>query len=675
MPSDWSLYEEKDGVEMLLQPLKFSNGKTQEDVVKEIIDAINSGNKIIFLRGMCGTGKSVIALNLAKALGRASIVVPVRNLQKQYEDDYTNKKFIKKENGEKLKIATIKGRQNFECQYIKDCVGNSGKRFEDIISGKADQIGNGHNNRIKYKNANILDFGRTSETFDRKKERRGITKDTSPDSSADNEFIPCKIEIKEKNREIIKEYIKEADRIDPERVKELSHVRRGSIAPACPYWSPIVPAHKDISLSDTGRIRTYRGLSDIHFMIYERKPGCRYYEQFKAYLDADVIIFNSQKYHVESLMNRKPATNVEIIDECDEFLDSFTNSKKINLGWLSMALNRLFFEDEKYEKIAKEVNALIKEMHQDTKIESSIKNNEILHIKDTPILNLINYFLETKFLDNADYDEENYAYDCDETAISFENFLDETYLSFEKEGNNIAVKLVTINLEKRLKEELIDKNKAVVFMSGTIHSEQVLKDIFGIDNFKIIEAETQIQGTITKKRTGMEFNCRYENFRNGGATRENYLKALARCIMEAPRPTLVHVNSFADLPDNNENAKLNLGIMTRERLQSIQNNDSEGRLVQEFKLRKTDILYSTRCNRGVDFPGDTCNSIVITKYPYPNIDSLFWKIFRKVKPQHYNKFYIDKATREFLQRLYRGLRKKDDHIFLLSPDIRVFYGV
>ena len=97
MPSDWSLYEEKDGVEMLLQPLKFSNGKTQEDVVKEIIDAINSGNKIIFLRGMCGTGKSVIALNLAKALGRASIVVPVRNLQKQYEDDYTNKKFIKKD--------------------------------------------------------------------------------------------------------------------------------------------------------------------------------------------------------------------------------------------------------------------------------------------------------------------------------------------------------------------------------------------------------------------------------------------------------------------------------------------------------------------------------------------------------------------------------------------------
>jgi len=37
-------------------------------------------------------------------------------------------------------------------------------------------------------------------------------------------------------------------------------------------------------------------------------------------------------------------------------------------------------------------------------------------------------------------------------------------------------------------------------------------------------------------------------------------------------------------------------------------------------------------------------------------------------------FYMDKARREFLQRIYRGLRSQEDHIFLLSPDIRVFRG-
>ena len=64
----WSLYkknedDEGEGANLFnysgekLEPLKFSNGKTQADVVKEIFDAINEGNKIIFLKGVCGTGK------------------------------------------------------------------------------------------------------------------------------------------------------------------------------------------------------------------------------------------------------------------------------------------------------------------------------------------------------------------------------------------------------------------------------------------------------------------------------------------------------------------------------------------------------------------------------------------------------------------------------------------
>ena len=49
----WSLYESGKS----LEPLKFSNGKTQEDIVKEVIDEIKRGHKIIFIRGVCGTGK------------------------------------------------------------------------------------------------------------------------------------------------------------------------------------------------------------------------------------------------------------------------------------------------------------------------------------------------------------------------------------------------------------------------------------------------------------------------------------------------------------------------------------------------------------------------------------------------------------------------------------------
>ena len=58
----WSLYEQKatedssDGANLFnysgekLEPLKFSNGKTQADIVKETLDAIEAGNKIILVR-------------------------------------------------------------------------------------------------------------------------------------------------------------------------------------------------------------------------------------------------------------------------------------------------------------------------------------------------------------------------------------------------------------------------------------------------------------------------------------------------------------------------------------------------------------------------------------------------------------------------------------------------
>ena len=49
--------------------------------------------------------------------------------------------------------------------------------------------------------------------------------------------------------------------------------------------------------------------------------------------------------------------------------------------------------------------------------------------------------------------------------------------------------------------DCIEKNKILVLMSGTIHSEKILREVFGIKRFKIIEAETQMPGKITKQRT------------------------------------------------------------------------------------------------------------------------------------------------------------------------------
>jgi Rad3-related DNA helicase len=209
-------------------------------------------------------------------------------------------------------------------------------------------------------------------------------------------------------------------------------------------------------------------------------------------------------------------------------------------------------------------------------------------------------------------------------------------------------------------------------MSGTLHSPEVLRDIFGLENFEIIEAETEQQGSIKIKRTGLERDCKYSNFASGNTNREHYLRALEKSIEIAEKPILVHINSFGDLPTEEEKEEFNLkNLVSRRELKELQIEDKLGKRVSNFKKGEIDLLFSTKCSRGVDFPGDECRSIIFTKYPNPNVEDAFWKILARTKPAHYWKFYKDKARRELLQKVYRGLRFKDDKIFLLSPDSRV----
>jgi Rad3-related DNA helicase len=276
--------------------------------------------------------------------------------------------------------------------------------------------------------------------------------------------------------------------------------------------------------------------------------------------------------------------------------------------------------------------------------------------------------LDYDFLENID--EESYLFDVDETAKIFESFFDETYLTFEKKDNNLTINLVTTNLAKKF-EEMSYKNKVIVLMSGTLHSEQVLKDVFGLNNFKIIEAESEQQGKIDIVETGMEFDCRYQNLSNENG-REHFLKALDMCVKVAKKPILVQVSAFKDLPDQYEIETYSLSnLISRDKFKEIQDEDKEGRIIEEFKKGQIDILFTTRCARGVDFPGDECNSIIFTKYPNPNPEDAFWKILKETNPNQYWEFYKDKAKRDLLQRIYRGLRFKGDHVYLLSPDTRV----
>ncbi len=624
----WSLYEN----DQLLAPLKFSNGKSQEDVVKEVISATEEGYKIIFIKGVCGTGKSAIALNLAKHFGKTSIVVPIKSLQEQYIKDYAEKKYILKDN-KKLKISSILGRKNFSCKFLEE------KPSQRVIREKDTKI---------------------SDIF------AGIKPINEEDNSADNKFLPCKIEIKDKNSAVIKDYIKQNPSIKNSNFNSINEVKRMSIAPTCPYWSPILPDEYDIKKFQDSKKFKYRGMNNIGFTIFQRKPGCKYYEQYHAYDQADVIIFNSLKYKLETLMNRKPETELEIIDECDEFLDSFANQERISLNRLSFALNTIFSESEETKKILLELTDITNTIRR-----KYLGSNEIFKVSGTIIEDLIKTLLQNDdFLRETEIDESNYLFQVDEISRIFYDFLDETYFSAEKIENDINISLITTNLKKRFKE-LTEKNKIIVMMSGTIHSDYVLRNIYNLENFKIIDAEISTQGNLIKLKNGYELDCKYANFQSGKISREGFLKTFSKTIESAKPPTLVHLTSFQDLPTELEKESYNLVMPTQNEIKMEQNADPMGNRIQEFKDKKFPVLYTTRCNRGIDFPGETCNSIIISRFPYPNISSLFWKILKKTNPEHFMSFYMDKAKRELTQKIYRGLRSKEDRVYLLSPDIRV----
>ncbi len=633
----WSLYENQT----LLEPLTFSNGKTQEDIVNEVIKAAKEGHKIIFIKGVCGTGKSAIALNLAKHFGKTSIVVPIKSLQEQYIKDYTEKKYVLNDNNKKLKISSILGRKNFKCKFLEE---NSNTKLTNLIK--------------KETNSKLSDIFQETRPQKLKK-----------DNTADNSLLPCKIEIKEKNISMIKDYIKQNPLLKNPNFSSITQVKRMSVAPACPYYSPIISSEFEMKLFADSTKLYYKGLNHTEFTIYQRKPGCKFYEQYSAYADAEVIIFNSSKYLLETLMDRKPKTELEIIDECDEFLDSFTNQEKLSINRLLFSLSNVFPKDDESQGIINELTDSINAIK--IKYESQ-ETGEILKVKNTLIEDLINAIFRNKgFLEGLEIDDSNYLFHLEKVSRIFWEFLDETYFTIEKEDRDLTINIVTTNLEKRFKE-LIDKNKLIVMMSGTIHSTAVLKNIFGLDDFKMIDAEINPQGELNKCKNGYEINCKYSNFQSKKITRETFLKTFSKTIASAKTPVLVHLTSFYDLPSEIEKENYDINnLPTREEIITEQNLDPFGQRIKDFKNKKTDILFTTKCSRGIDFPGDICNSIIISRFPYPNISSLFWKILRLTNPEHFRSFYMDKANRDLLQKIYRGLRSKNDRVYLLSPDIRV----
>ncbi len=102
-----------------LAPRRYSSGKTQADLINEIVSAFESSD-VVFLKATVGSGKSAIGLRTILEFGRGIVSVPTKILSDQYAAAYEGQKYFRKEDGSKLKIGILKGRRNFRCKLMAD---------------------------------------------------------------------------------------------------------------------------------------------------------------------------------------------------------------------------------------------------------------------------------------------------------------------------------------------------------------------------------------------------------------------------------------------------------------------------------------------------------------------------------------------------------------------------
>jgi Rad3-related DNA helicase len=566
----WGLYS-ADGESM--EPWVLSSGKTQEQVIDEVLEAFESSS-IVMLRGGVGSGKSIMAATVCGAVGGGIISVPVKPLQEQYVRDFEGRLRIILDD-EPLRIMVLKGRDNFKCLRHR----TKGFRCSHRSLVCTMPLGRG---------------------------------------------IP-----------------------------------RWKVAKRCPHWAPIYPTVIG-PLKESGgfRLRSYASIAGEQF-VYMRENPCGYYAQGAAYLQGDVLVYNTAKWFADTAMGRKPLVNVEVFDEGDMFLDSLCSKTRLTGRTIT--------------RLKKESGEAVKELRRSGKTgEAAILRKKARNIESgfevlldetsKTSLGEIQGFPEDYLKELSDFLEVLGSEFSMNLRMKLENLLhyrdDAFFYASQGEVNFFIAD------PARVLGDLMDRSAdKLLFVSATLQSPEVLREIYNIHDFVYVEGEPRMRGRIHPRRIGGEQSVNWRNWGRGGF-RHRYWGMLSRIIQRAKRPTLVQVHAYQYLPEDGDFP----GLPTQGLVKDMDQDET----IAMFKLGKEDLLFSTKTDRGIDLPGDSCRSIVLLKYPYPGLKDPFFAVMRRrLGDDRFWKYYRDLAWREFQQQIGRGMRGPGDWVEVWSPDLTV----
>ncbi len=723
----WSFYAEMQGTDkpVLLSPLEWKGGNQMDNLIK-ILEFYRKFNipdktKILTYKSYPGTGKSAIILHAVKYMGRSIIVTPFKNLQRQYyEDYYKGNKFVLKDDGTRLKVAVMLGRNNFKCRWLEEQYALQQKIIEEnkkleetgafipvddnILAMYRQDSTCANRNCPCTRGLKIISTGRN------RKESRWMAGSECP------YWIPTPISKstidKWKDKTVEGKSVDEVSEDDEgvnvsEIKKNIPETNKKAAKTQLELIQDTIKCHNIAYYESTGWGWTGVFIRDEVDDKGEKCPAvCPYYQQFYNYAFADVIVMNGAKWKLETMIGRKPLVKLETFDEGDFWLDSHSVEMEFSRSMIDKLIpvsnkmqklktDTLLLFDIAFDNIKKKVTEQI-----------NVDGTNIIASKDYRelFLSMTNTLLEYK----KSVEEDDFILNKILEMATILRYLDKASISYKEEKRESnKIKLYIPYPDMLLKDLFERSSENIMITSGTIHSNFVLSNLFGIDEKNYIvgfvqgRKETPGKLICIKPKDGLvrvtHTAWQSPQFKEYYSKMLNYILDNLKIQIdkrtgrpgEAKILVLTPAKKYADGIKNRPDIFLDFaktkenddGDMKKTIITSL--SEFVDKSVEDIKKIKPDdiqldgdvlrtnqqIIVSTRMIRGADLKDDKCRAVVMTKWPMSDVSAGYNQALKKRFGENiYWAIMKDRAEREAIQYVCRGLRHQYDWEYFSTPD-------
>jgi ATP-dependent DNA helicase DinG len=589
----------------------------QDQVIRQICDAFNSGYKCIILEAPTGFGKSAIAITIARTLGSSYICTATKDLQTQYTHDY---KF--------LKVA--KGKRNFQCRVKEDFI-EAGKYL-------CTSCNSGVENECKHTSC---DYGPCLS--DESMEGAGCKYRTFiNDYKTDNKG-------KENERSFIGREKLECYKTEYSNWIHLKNFDTPRQWNPCYYFDQLFQALKAshsifnysifLSLLTNKNLMQQRELlvlDEAHLIETEivkfrglsisKKRWRRYIHDFKM-VDHG---FDLNGW-VDFLIDLEE-TMLRLIGY-DSLAYSLVKERKIKYG----------YDSERKTTARNKRIVSASELFDDATLEIDIKSE-----------NRRNLQIDKELLIDIVQDIEKLTRTINNILASTKNWI---VSEVHKENYDIMrVDLKPLDPSKYIKT-ILEKSPKILIMSATILNHKSFEKNLGLDSEENKTKFIQIQSDFpVENRPIFPLSVEYLNFSN--LQKIDVKVKISRAIdnimyVHRNDKGIIHTSSYDQLNFIMENlSKMN----SRRLILTDPEIDRDEVIKEHTESRKPTVLISPSLHTGLDLKDHLSRFQIITKVPYPNIADKWTSEKRKINKEWY---YWQTALR-LVQGYGRSIRSKDD---------------